>query len=65
MSMPLDQWNGSDATRQLEATIKSFNAQADRQTQTMIRLTKWILVLTVLMAVAVMVQIGLALHWFG
>jgi len=56
-SIPLGEWSGSTATRELHATIKEFNAAATRQATVMIRLTRWILVLTVVMTTAVVVQI--------
>jgi hypothetical protein len=59
--IPLGQWSGSDATKSLKATIRQFNQQSDRQTQTMLRLTWAMLGLTVVMTVAVGVQIWLTL----
>ena len=60
-NVPLNVWNGSIATEQLENTIKAFNAAADKQTKTMVRLSWAMLWLTVVMAVAVGVQIWLTL----
>jgi hypothetical protein len=60
--IPIGQWSGSDATTQLRAAIERFNAEAGKQTQTVIALTKWMLFLTVVMTVAVGVQILLTLR---
>ena len=59
--IPLSEWSGSGATRQLEATIREFNEETSRQTATMIRLTRWIVVLTVVLVVGLVVQIIIAL----
>jgi len=59
--IPLDEWSGAKATKQLEATIRTFNEQADRQTSTMLRLTWAMLILTVVMTIAVGLQIWLTL----
>lgn len=60
--IPLGQWSGSDATNALHKTIKDFGDKADKQTQTMIRLTWAIAILTVAMLLAVGFQIYLTLH---
>jgi hypothetical protein len=60
-SVPLDEWNGSKATRELHDTIKQFNEKTEQQTQQMVRLTKVIAWLTFVMLVAVIVQIVLAI----
>ena len=62
MNMPLDQWNGSDATKALHATIKAFNEQSSKQTDQMLKLTRWITGLTVVMTVGLAIQIYLALQ---
>jgi hypothetical protein len=59
--IPLSEWSGSGATRQLEATIREFNEETSRQTATMIRLTRWIVVLTVVLVAGLIVQIIIAL----
>lgn len=59
--IPLGQWSGSDATRELHETIRQFNAEADKQTRQMIRLTRVIIGLTVAMLVLVGVQIVVAI----
>jgi hypothetical protein len=60
--IPLGQWNGSDATEALHATIKDFVETSDKQTRKMIHLTWAILVLTGVMLLEVSVQIALALN---
>ena len=62
-SIPLGEWSGSDATNALHATIREFVDQSGKQTRTMIRLTWAIAILTVLMLVAVGIQIFQA--WQG
>ena len=59
--IPLSEWSGSGATRELQETIRDFNRAAGDQTKTIIRLTRWILGLTVVMTVAVIVQIVIAI----
>jgi hypothetical protein len=61
MNIPLGQWSGSDATEKLEATIKAFNEQSERQTGQMLTMTKVMTWLTVVMTAAVLVQIWLTL----
>lgn len=56
-SIPLGEWSGSDATNALHQTIKEFVVQSDKQATTMIRLTRRIEILTVVMLMAVGVQI--------
>ncbi|HEY4281053.1 MAG TPA: hypothetical protein VGM91_22765 [Conexibacter sp.] len=58
--IPLSEWGGSGATDRLRETIEAFNEQANRQTAEMIKLTRWICALTVLMLVGLVVQIVLA-----
>jgi hypothetical protein len=60
--IPLGQWSGSDATNKLRETIEAFNTETNRQTETVIRLTKWMLWLTIVMTAAVAVQIFLTLR---
>jgi len=59
--VPLSEWNGSAATDRLHATIQELNATATEQTKEMIRLTRWLVALTLLLAVGLIVQIVLAL----
>lgn len=65
--IPIGQWSGSDAVNELHATIKTFNgeltkyqAENNKQTDAMLRLTRVIAWLTAIMLAAVVVQIGLA-----
>jgi len=60
--IPLDEWSGSKATRELHATIKQYNVVAEKQTQQMICLTKVIALLTFVMLAAVIIQIVLVVH---
>ena len=39
MNIPLDQWNGSDATKQLEETIKRVQLENSKQQGTMLNWT--------------------------
>ena len=59
--IPLGEWSGSNATRELHETIKQFNEKTERQTQKMVRLTKVIAWLTFVMLVAVAFQIVVAI----
>jgi len=59
--IPLGQWSGSDATDALRKTIERLSSTADVQTREMIRMTRWIMWLTIVMAVGVAVQIGLGI----
>jgi hypothetical protein len=60
--IPLGEWSGSNATNQLRETIEKLSQQSERQTRTMVRLTKAIFGLTVLMIVIGSVQIWIALY---
>lgn len=53
--------SGSDATDALHETIKAQTVAANRQTETMVRLTWWITVLSIVMALSGIVQVLLAL----
>jgi hypothetical protein len=59
--IPLGQWSGSDATNALRETILQLNAAAESQTREMVRMTRWIMWLTVVMAVGVVAQIALGI----
>jgi hypothetical protein len=63
--IPLGEWSGSDATRELHKTIKDFSDASSRQTTKMIRLTWVIVFLTVAMLIGLAVQIYLALPPHG
>lgn len=55
--IPLGEWSGSTATRELRKTIEEFNEQSAKQGRTIIRLTWAILVLTGVMATEVSIQL--------
>ena len=57
MNIPLGQWSGSDATRELTQNIISLNEAANRQNRSMFRLTWAIAIMTLVMLVGVAVQI--------
>ena len=57
MNIPLGQWSGCDATRELTQNIISLNEAANRQNRSMIRLTWAIAIMTLVMLVGVAVQI--------
>lgn len=48
------------ALNELQETIKIFNEQSSKQTEKMIRLTWWIVVLTIIMVFGLVIQIILA-----
>jgi hypothetical protein len=52
--------SGSDATDRLRETIVEFNETATRRTDQLVRLTRWLVVLTVLLFAGLAVQIVLA-----
>ena len=62
MNTPLGQWSGSDATRELTATIVELSNASDRQNRTMVRLTWAISIMTFVMVIGVGVQIWLAIE---
>jgi hypothetical protein len=57
--IPLGQWSGSDATNALRETIERLSSAADAQTREMVRMTRWIMWLTVVMTVGVAAQIAI------
>lgn len=61
MNIPLDELSGSKATNELQKVIEDINAVNTRQTRQMLFLTWAIAGLTVMMLVAVIVQIVLIL----
>jgi hypothetical protein len=65
MAIPLDQWNGSAATKELHATIVALSEATSKQTKAMIGLTWAIVVLTFLMLVGVGAQIAIAMAQFN
>lgn len=63
--IPLGQWSGSDATNALRETIERLSSAADAQTREMVRMTRWIMWLTVVMTVGVAAQIVIGLLAFN
>jgi hypothetical protein len=61
-NIPLSEWSGSGATRELHETIRKFNEVTSRQTQEILKLTRVIAFLTFVMAVGLAIQIFLALR---
>lgn len=59
--IPLSEWSGSGATRELEQTIREFNAQSSRQTRQLLVLTWVIAALTFVMTIGVAMQIYISL----
>jgi hypothetical protein len=59
--IPLGQLSGSDAVDSLHATIKEFNEITTKHTITIVRLTWTIAILTMVMTIAVVMQIYLVL----
>jgi len=49
------------ALNKLQETIKNFNTQSSKQTEEMIRLTKWIAGLTAVMVIGLLIQIYLVI----
>jgi hypothetical protein len=60
MNIPLDEWSGSKATKELQDSIAQFNATNAKQTAQLLILTWVIAILTFLMLVGLAVQIYLA-----
>lgn len=58
--IPLGQWSGSDAVDALHQSVADFNATAGEQTAVMIRLTRVLVALTVVLVIGLAVQIALA-----
>ena len=57
MNIPVGQWSGSDATRELTQNIISLNEAANRQNRSMITLTWAIAIMTLVMLVGVALQL--------
>jgi hypothetical protein len=55
--IPLSEWSGSGATDGLRAVIVEFSETAEAQTRTMIRLTKLIAWLTVVLVIGLVIQV--------
>lgn len=62
MGVPLGQWSASESTDKLRETIERLNAESERQTKIMVRLTWAIFILTGVMTIGVGVQIFISLH---
>ena len=60
--IPLGEWSGSNAVKELHATIRDFVKCSNRSAKWMVRLTCVIAVLTLVMVAAVLVQILVALR---
>jgi hypothetical protein len=60
--IPLDEWSGAGATRELHATMKDFVRSSDQASRRMIQLTWAIIVLTIMMLFAVVTQIAIMLR---
>jgi hypothetical protein len=58
--IPLSEWSGSGATRELLETIERFNVETAKQTRQLLILTWVIAVLTAVMVIGLFVQIYLA-----
>jgi hypothetical protein len=59
--IPVSEWSGSGATDRLRQVIEQFSTEATKQTRHLIVLTRWLVVLTIILAVGLVVQIVLAL----
>ena len=59
--IPIEEWSGAKATKELHETVKRFGEESSKQTRQMLRLTWAIVGLTVTMLIAVFVQIIVAL----
>jgi hypothetical protein len=55
--IPLEIWSGSHATEELHKTIKEYQQVETKQTRTLIRLTRVIAALTLVMLGSLVVQI--------
>ena len=61
MSISLEDWSGSKATKELNDIIKKYNETTNKQTNKMINLSWAIVVLTILMLVGLVIQICISL----
>jgi hypothetical protein len=59
--IPLDQWSGAYATKELHNTMKAFVHSSDKASRRMLQLTWAIMGLTAVMWCAVGIQITIAL----
>lgn len=60
--VPLSEWSGSGATRELHETIRKFNEVTSRQTEEILKLTRVIAWLTFVMSIGLAIQIYLAVR---
>jgi len=60
--IPIGQWSGSDATRELTEAIIKMNVASEKQTKKIIVLTWALTIMTGLMLVGLVVQVWLALR---
>jgi hypothetical protein len=59
-NIPIGEWSGSDAVHELRDTIESFQKESVKQTEIMVRLTRWMMFLTIATVLLTVVQIGVA-----
>jgi hypothetical protein len=59
-NIPNGEWSGSDAVHELRDTIESFQKESVKQTDIMVRLTRWMMFLTIATVLLTVVQIGVA-----
>ena len=58
--IPLGEWSGSDATKELTETLKTFNESSGKQTRQLIILTWVIAILTFFMLIGLIIQVYMA-----
>lgn len=56
-NIPLDEWSGSRATKELQKTIQDFNTKSSKQTNRMLVLTILIAILTFVLVIGLVAQI--------
>ena len=56
--IPLSEWSGSGATRELHETIERFNVETAKQTRQLLILTRVIAALTAIIALLTLVMVG-------
>jgi hypothetical protein len=57
MNIPLDEWSGSRATRELHETIHEQGKRSDEQHRQVLRVSQWILGLTVILVILTVVML--------
>ncbi len=60
--VPLDQWSGAYATKDLHETVRNFVNSSDKASRRMLQLTWAIVFLTAVMLLAVITQIVIAIR---